>query len=57
MKYWEMPSFLRELAEKLRYIPATYGVDQGDVEKLESVASHLEVQESVDEGRYRGEEE
>jgi hypothetical protein len=34
--------FLRDLAERLMAIPAQHGTDQGDVDRLQHIASHLE---------------
>ena len=39
--------YLRDLAERLMAVPALYGVDQGDVDRLLEIASTL-TQESDD---------
>ena len=35
--------YLRDLAERLMAVPAVYGVDQGDVDRLLDIAHQLEV--------------
>lgn len=36
------PSFLRDLAERLRHVPGTYNIDDGDIDELIEVARTLE---------------
>ena len=43
------PDYLRDLAERLMAIPALYGVDQGDVDRLNSIARRIEeIQRAID---------
>ncbi len=49
MKDWQKPFALRELAEKIRKIPASFGVDEGDAAFLEEIADILQIQEVLDE--------
>lgn len=43
------PDYLRDLAERLMAIPALYGVDQGDVDRLNSIARRIEeTQRAID---------
>jgi hypothetical protein len=43
-EYVEPPAaeYLRELAERLRQIPVMHGVDGGDIDRLQRIASELE---------------
>ena len=36
------PSFLRDLAERLRHVPGTYNIDDGDIDELIMLAKKLE---------------
>jgi hypothetical protein len=49
LKDWQRPFALRERAEKIRKIPASFGVDEGDAAFLEEIADTLEIQEVFDE--------
>lgn len=41
------PEFLRALAEKLRHVPGTYGIDDGDIDELIHIARMLEGKEEM----------
>ncbi len=45
-----VPEYMRSLAEKLMGVPATYGVDQGDVDHLTAVIEQFEAMREALEG-------